>query len=113
MDYTDVNYNNNATFTCSLSIWNKCDPDFTDYNGDGCGWYASRGCNWGFSNKLYIGWGKYTASQGIQTGLLCPVCGCTEENGPINMWINESNARSIDAFGPSIKEIRNNPKEDY
>ena len=109
----------NGTYTCQLSIWNECDPYFVDHHGDGCDWYEEyTGCGGGagsYSTTSYLGYASFTSSQGLKTGLVCPGCGCTAESGPISLFANDaarSNDRWIDAFGPSIEELRNNPKQD-
>ena len=93
-------------------MWNECDPEFVDHHGDGCDWYARQGCSSGFPNSKFLGYASWTPSQGLKSGLLCPVCGCSTETGPISFYDNEQDTQWIDAFGPSIEELRNNPKED-
>jgi hypothetical protein len=103
------------TFTCTLSIWNECDSSFVDHHGDDCAWYRSAGCiNGAFSTRTLLNYGSFTPSQGLKTALVCPGCGCSAETGPISLrdYDAKYGSRSIDAFGPSIEEYRNNPKED-
>ena len=97
--------------TCTLSIYDQqCDPNFVDHHGDGCDWYAGENCQDGYPNYRYLAYASYTETEGLKTGLLCPVCGCSEETGPISLFENEGETRFIEAFGPSIEELRDNPK---
>ena len=108
--YEYTTEHNDGDVTCTLSIWNQCDPYFVDHHGDGCDWYEARNCASGYPTNNYLAYASYTATEGLKTGLVCPGCGCSAETGPISLDENSS-TRSMDAFGPSIEELRNNPKE--
>ena len=76
----EPSYGTSEDHTCTYSISKKCDPNFLDRGGLNCKTYKNS-CQSG-GRFWYIEEGIMT-EDGFMTGLNCPECGCTEENGPI------------------------------
>ena len=80
-------------YECKYTLSTVCDPNFRDSDNNGCEVYNRLGGGCAYvSNETFLQFAVSSPTEGVMTGLNCPVCGCSED-GPIRMGDRDNSRR--------------------